>query len=736
MDEERAVSDADVERTAPGGAAALALAGVAGVVCGVFAVVLAVSFGMLIFGRPTPDRVGDGIAVVLASTVVVALVHAARSSFPGTIAGAQDNSSIVLAVLAAGVAAAAPAGMGQDARFVTIVVAIGLASAGTGLVLLLLGRFRLGRLVRYLPYPVIGGFLAGTGWLLLVGGLEVLLDTEVSLATLDVLVQPGALLRWAPALVGAVVLVALLRRTTNPLVLPLAVLAGVATCFVAFALSGTSLAAARADGWLLGPFPDASWPPVGPGELGSADLGLALGQVATVGSLVVITVIALLLNASGVEVAVGEEVDLDGELVTAGMANLLAGALGGTVGYTYTSVTVLAHRMGGARRATGVVVALVGAGTLLVGFAAVTLVPVPIVGGLLALLGFSFLSDWLLDGWRTLPRADHGVVVLIMLVIATTGLLPGIAVGLAAAVVLFVVRSSRVPVVKHALAGTHNRSNVERHPRERRALQALGDRLLVLELQGFVFFGTASGILGEVEAHGGAREGGYVVLDLRRTSGLDSSAVVSLQRLGRRLEARGGTLVLSGVRPGVRTQFEHAGLRCGPDGVAIFVDLDHAVEWCEEQLLAEAGAIVAEEEPVDAAVALGGHGRDLDRYLHHRAVVAGERLIQQGRAPDGLFVVTRGRVSAVLEGEDGRATRLRTLRPGAIVGEIGLLLDAPATAHVDADTDGTVAVLTRDRLAAVERDDPDLAAALHRSLARLLGRRVAAANRTIDALLD
>jgi sulfate permease, SulP family len=734
--EERAVTDVRARPPDPNGPADLALAVLGGVVTGGFVVVLAVSFGVLVFSLPTPDRVADGIAVVLASSAVVAAVNAARSSFPGTVAGTQDNTTIVLAILAGTVAASASPDLGQDELFATIVVAVGLATALTGAALVLLGRFRLGRLIRYLPYPVIGGFLAGTGWLLLVGGLEVLLGAELSIATLDQLWQSGAPLRWVPAVAGALVLVALLRRVSSPLLLPAGLLVAVVAFYAALVVTGTSLTAARDDGWMLGPFPAASWPPVRPAELAGVDLGLVALQAPTIGSLVVIAVLALLLNASGVEVAVGQEVDLDRELVVSGTANLLAGLVGGTVGYTYTSLTVLAQRMGAARRLTGVVVALVCAGTLVVGFTAVTLVPVPIVGGLLALLGFAFLADWIVDGRRTLPRSDHAVVVVIMLAIATIGLLPGIAVGLALAVVLFVVRSSRVAVVKHVLDGICFRSNVERHPSERRALRALGDRLLVLELQGFVFFGTATGVLRVVERHRGQRSGGYVVLDLRRTSGIDSSAVFSFQRLARRLTTDGATLVLTGVRPDVQRHLEQSGLACGPEGVAVFADLDHGVEWCEEQLLAEAGAVVDATEPVDAAVALGGHAQDLGPCLEHRSFAAGDRLIEQGRPTEGLFVVTSGRVSVVLAGGDGRSTRLRTLRPGAIVGEVGFLLDAPATTHVDAETDGTLAVLTRERLQMIARDDPDLASALHLSLAQLLSRRFAGANRTIDALLD
>jgi sulfate permease, SulP family len=718
----------------------------AGLVAGVVAVMVSVSFAVLIFGAPTPGQVGRGIALVLAATAVVAAVNALGSSFPGIIAGTQDNAAVVLAILAAGVAGAAPATLDEVAVFATVVVAIATGGLVTGLVLLLLGRFRLGRLVRYLPYPVIGGFLGGTGWLLLVGGLEVLLDRPLTPGDIAVLWEPALLARWLPATLAAAAVVWALRRSVTPMVFPLGLVAGVVVFFVVLAVTGTTPAEARAAGWLLGPFPPISWPPVSLGELATADLSLVVGQLPVVGSLLIITAVSLLLNSSGVEIATGHDVDLDRELRVSGLANLLAGAIGGTVGYTYTSVTVLVDRLGGARRLAGLIVAGLCITVLVVGFTIVAFVPVPIVGALLVLLGFAFLSDWLIDGRRALPASDYAVVVTIVIAIAVVGLLTGIGLGLVIAVGLYVVRSSRIAAVKHVMSGSSYRSNVERHPREQELLRVHGDRLLVLELQGFVFFGTAAGVVQEVDHRlaGGAQVGAdYVILDLRRTTGLDSSAVYSFERLQRRSADRGWRLVVSGANEEIVALLRRGGLAIAdhaagtdPALTPSFVDLDHAVQWCEDRLLAAEGVPVAEGDRADPAEVLEIAGEVLWPCLESRTIPAGEILIRQGEVVEGLFVVTAGRVTAILERGEQPPLRLRSFRPGAVVGEIGLELGTCATATVRADTDVEVAVLTRAELARLERTAPATAAALHRSLARLLGRRLAAANRTIDAVLD
>ena len=80
-----------------------------------------------------------------------------------------------------------------------------------GVVFAALGTFRLGNLVRFVPYPVVGGFLAGTGWLLLKGGIYVASGIQPALRTARNLTREYALVRWGPALAFGVVSFALVE---------------------------------------------------------------------------------------------------------------------------------------------------------------------------------------------------------------------------------------------------------------------------------------------------------------------------------------------------------------------------------------------------------------------------------------------------------------------------------------------------------------------------------------------
>jgi sulfate permease, SulP family len=163
------------------------------------------------------------------------------------------------------------------------------------------------------------------------------------------------------------------------------------------------------------------------------------------------------------------------------------------------------------------------------------------LGGFLFFLGLSFLVEWLYEASFKLPRTDYVLVLLIFAAIAAVNFLAGVGLGDAAAVVMFVVNYSRINVVKYALSGENYRSTVERPVEARKVLDETGDQMLVLRLQGYLFFGTAQTLLARLRQRleqptvGPLR---YLVLDLRFVHGLDSSAVASFERMRQWAEGR------------------------------------------------------------------------------------------------------------------------------------------------------------------------------------------------------
>ncbi|MGH2766606.1 MAG: SulP family inorganic anion transporter [Actinomycetota bacterium] len=711
----------------------------AGGVAGVLEAVLATSLAALVFSGDLAPHRPAGIGLALLGGAVVMLVIAAYSSLPFSVGSIQDTTATILALVAARITADVP---GEDA-FLTVVLAIAASTVLAGVFFFLLGTLRLGDLVRFVPYPVIGGFLAGTGWLLAKGAVGVLTDVPVSMATLAEVF--GQATKWLPGLAPALTLVWVTRIRPHPAVIPAVSLGAVALFYLVALVTGQGVEGARAGGWLIGPFPGGGlWRPWSLEALAGADWGAVLAQAAGIGTVLVVGVLTLLLNTTGIELVTQRDVDLNRELRASGAANVAAGIGGGMVGFHALSLTTLAHRAGARTRLPGIVGAAICLATLVFGAGALSLIPKPVLGGLLLYLGLGFLIDWVVLAWRRLPRVDYALVLLILAVIAAFGFLIGVAVGTLVALAMFVVEYSRGDVVSRTVSGAAYRSNVDRDPGHLAILRERGERIHVLELQGYLFFGTASSLLDRIkERLGDARrqEVRFVVLDFRRVSGLDSSAVLGFTKVRQLASARGITLVLTRVDDRLRRGLERGGFAEDHDhGVRFLPDLDRGVQWCEDRLLEEAGAPASAEPPPledQLRAALGSVDPTwVLPYLEAIEVDGGETLMRQDEPSDGLYFLESGRLTVQLESPEGGRMRLRTMGPGTVVGEVTLYLGTPRTASVVAEVPSRLHRLSADALGRMERGDPTVAAAVHRMFARLLAERLTDTLREVEALLD
>jgi SulP family sulfate permease len=329
-------------------------------------------------------------------------------------------------------------------------------------------------------------------------------------------------------------------------------------------------------------------------------------------------------------------------------------------------------------------------------------------------------------------------------VIAAFGFLIGVGVGTLVALVMFVVEYSRGDVVSRAISGAAYRSNVDRDPGHLAILRDRGERIHVFELQGYLFFGTASSLLDRIkERLNDARqqEARFVVIDFRRVTGLDSSAVLVFTKARQLAASRGLSLVLTGVGDRLRRQLERGGFAEDPDGgVRILPDLDRGVQWCEDRLLEEAGAPSSAappplEEQLRASLGSVDPSRLLP-YLEAIEVDAGQTVMRQGEPSEGLYFLESGRLTVQLESPEGGRMRLRTMGPGTVVGEVTLYLGTTRTASVVAEVPSRLHRLSADALARMERGDPTVAAAVHRMFARLLAERLTDTLNEVEALLD
>lgn len=716
-----------------------------GILTGMVEVIYALSLASLVFSGNLAEFLPYGFGISLVSSVVLLIGTAVISSIPGIYSSTQDSSAVMLAVMVSSLAGGLASASGAE-KLATILVSIAITTMLTGIAFWALGHFKLGKLMRFLPYPVMGGFLAGSGWLLIQGSFSVMTDYSPSIANLTKLVQPGQLILWIPGILFALALFFGMKRFDHFLTMPLMLLGATGLFYLAFLVTGTSIQEATARGMLVGRMGgNAIWEPLAlGGRLFSANWMAILAQGDSIGIVLILSVIGFLLHASALELSLRQEVDLNRELKSVGFANILSGLLGGLVGYHMVSDTTLNYRVGARGRLAGITTGIVCAATFLLGSSLLAYLPRPILGGILFFLGMDFLAEWLVEGWKKLSRSDYAVILLILIVIATTNFLIGMGVGLAAAIVLFVVNYSRINVVHHSLTGAETSSNVERCAYHQRMLkEKLGQHVFILELEGYIFFGTANALLDQIRsrlADTAQPKIRYLIFDFRRVSGFDSSAVISFVKCKQITEAQSITLVLTHLSSRMQKHFEMEGLVAGQEGIRFFPDLDHGLEWCEEQLLEIEGVTTA-HTPVTLAAQLADRGfgeadtQHLMSYLERVDFKTGETLIHQGEEADKLFFIEMGNVSIYLEVENQGRIRLRTIGLGTAIGEVGLYTGTKRTASAIADSPVIAYCLTRETLSRMKEKTPELAAAFHEFIARLVSERLVATDRTVEAIL-
>jgi SulP family sulfate permease len=287
---------------------------------------------------------------------------------------------------------------------------------------------------------------------------------------------------------------------------------------------------------------------------------------------------------------------------------------------------------------------------------------------------------------------------------------------------------------------------VERPLAHRQTLQKKGGEIFILRLQGFIFFGTAQKLLDQIKERLNNPEYPrlhYVILDFRQVVLLDSSAVFSITRMKQLAEAQNIHMVWTNLSPAIIRLLEKGGLVDEEDNSFIILPtLDHGLEWCENQVLAHqgvtdlTGVIEKIERQLKRAIPDLQDVKRLTKYLERKEVKEGECLIRQGDHPNEMYFVEAGLVSAQLDLPDGNIMRLRSMRGGTTVGEMGMYLGNKRTASVVADRASIVYRLSKEALKEMEKKDPEVAALLHQWIASLLAERLADNNRTIEALLD
>jgi SulP family sulfate permease len=360
-----------------------------------------------------------------------------------------------------------------------------------------------------------------------------------------------------------------------------------------------------------------------------------------------------------------------------------------------------------------------------------------VLGGLLLYLGMEQLHRWIVDSRKRLSLLDYLSLLAIILIIIKWGFVAGVLIGIVIGCATFALSVSRVSSIKYGFDGSEYRSSLDRSLEDQRTLIAHGKEIQGLNLQSYLFFGSANRLYLHVKAllrrHPECR---YLVFDFKLVTGIDSSAAHSFAQIKRVAREHGTTLVLANLHPAANRNLR-ASLFIDNE-VQIAADLDRALEWCENEVITQHRGLAEEEANLrdwfTRILRTPEDAEELMRRCQRVEVAAGGTVVQAGDTADSMHFILDGRLGIMVPNGDGHLTRVRSLGRYTTVGEMGLVAYAPRSATIQAEVASILYVLRADAFEDIKQNHPALSQKLLTYFVSVMAERLAFASRMIAVL--
>ena len=708
----------------------------------------AIAFGVAMYAPLGPGFAGAGALAGILGTVAIGLIAPALGGAPRLISAPCAPAAAVMAALCVRL-------LGEGSSPAGIIVSLALVGLLSGLLQAVYGALGGGRLIKYIPYPVVTGYMSGVGLLIILKQIVPFLGLAKSAEPLAGLISPGAW-QWPAVFVALVTVATTVAAPRFTKKIPAAILglaAGIAA-HLAAGLLRPQLLALEGNQFIIGAIstsPAAVLDSVVSNFgalrlLGKQELYMLLGPALTLSVLLSIDTLKTCVVTDSI---VRSRHDSNRELRGQGAGNIFSALLGGMPGAGTLGATMVSLASGGKTRYAGILEGALALVAALALGAAIGRIPLAALAGILAVVGARMIDRSSVRlAMRRSTMLDFAVILSVTGTALAVDLIAAAGVGIALSILLFIREQMNITVVRRKATGAEMSSKQQRLPKEREVLAARGAETLIVELQGSLFFGTTDQLFSEIE--GEMRSCRRLILDMRRVTSVDFTAVHMLEQVGEMLRERGGTLVFSHLPQSLPTgqdlltYFKHLGLTHHQGGGRVFETLHDALEWSEDRALDEADIerpaagelldlseieFLRETDPASLA--------GLRAVFKELRVEAGKPVFLRKGEGNELFLIRRGRVRIVLPLKGThRQHHLAVFGPGDFFGEVAFLARTPRTADALALSDTDLYVIGRDAFDVISRRDPAISAAFFQRLSTVEALRLRDADRELRRLQD
>jgi SulP family sulfate permease len=697
-----------------------------------------IAFGVLVYSAIGNEYVGAGALAGIIGAAALGIIAPVFGRTSGLISAPCAPAAAVLSALVVGL-------VGDVNGFnpADVLSLMALTAIFSALLQVFYGVIGGGRLIKFVPYTVVSGYMSGVGVIIALGQIPKLFGLDKGTPLIKGLVSPEVW-RWQGLVVGLITIAVMIATPKITRKVPAAILGllgGVIAYFV-LALFSPGLMDLQGNPLIIGPI-----------KASGSFFGAVADRLTTLFSLNLISIRTILVPALTLSVLLSIDTlktcvvldaltrsrhKSDRELIGQGIGNMVSFLTGGIPGAGTMGPTLINVTSGGRTPRSGIIEGVLVVMTLLLLGRLFAWVPIGALAGILLVISYRMFD------WRNMlrllrypaGRLDFAVIAFVILVAVTVDLIAASGVGIALAILLFIRDQIRGSVIRRKRGLDQVSSKTSRLDAEREVLNKHGDEAVFCELQGNLFFGTTDQLFTQLEAD--LRTKRYVLLDMRRVQSMDYTAAHLFEQMQAQLEERGGRLLFTGMATGLHDQRDFEGylaqlgvVRQGGGGIMVSETLDSALEWMEDRIL-EAYNMAQE----DSAQPLKLKDFELFRKFDEKtlrglaacvtemSVPQGQKVVSQGDPGDKIYLVRRGSVRILLPLKGNTQYHLATIGQGDFFGELSFIDGSIRSADVEAKVQTDLYVLSRSRLNEQSHADPVFGVQVFARLALAIGKRL------------
>lgn len=703
----------------------------------------AIAFGVTIYSPLGPSYAAQGALAGLLGVTALGLIAPALGGTNRLITAPCAPAAAVLSAFAIEL-------IHEGGNIEAALLMISLLGFLAGILQIFFGTVHLGRLIQYMPYPVVSGYLSGVGLIIIASQVPKFLGASKNTNLWGSLTAPE-FWKWQSIIVGVVTIAAMIIAPRLTKLVPAAILALMAGVLTYFGLSladpallilegnqfvvgslggGGSLSDAMADRWQA---------------MGNIGINQIMHLAVPALTLAVLLSIDTLKTCVVLDALTRSRHNSNRELIGQGLGNVASAIIGGIPGAGTMGASLVNISSGAISRFSGIFEGVMALAAFVLLGTLISWIPVAALAAILIVIGVRMIDR---HSYQFLKQnstiLDFAVIAAVVATALSFSLIAASGVGIVLAIFLFIREQIGGTVVRRKVTCNEIFSKRVRTHAEMEILVESGDRAVIVELQGSIFFGTTSQLYTALEPELKIRD--YVILDMRRVQSVDVTAARMLDQVRDMLAERHGFLIFSQLPQNLpsgrdmQQYFDQVGLVRPESPVRVFGELDEALEWVENRILEGAICELDELEALDLVELELFKDRkaetlaSLEQRMEKRSYKAGEKIFKRGDTGDELFLIRKGAVRIMLPLSEKQNHHLGTFGRGAFFGEMAFLDGDVRSADAVAFSDTELYVLSRKTFDAVAEEHKKLALGLMEGIASVLASRLRYTNSELRVL--